>query len=183
MGYTGFMEPFSEILQAGGHANSLGRANEVFELLQKDASRLDELFDCISHEDAWVRMRAIDTFEKLVRQNPKLALHYLEGIFNDLTKSDQPSIQWHLAEIFTEVELTDTQRVKAIEWLKNNLKTVSVDWIVAANTMKALLHFYKLGHAKADELLRLFQVQTEHHSKAVRKKATTSIETIEAYNR
>ena len=115
------METFEEILTGGGHTNSLGRANEVFDIVQKDHSKLDELYTCISSQDAWVRMRAIDTFEKLVKNEPELAQPYLKAIFADLTKSSQPSVQWHLAQLFIEVELNEQQRESAIAWLKNRL--------------------------------------------------------------
>lgn len=165
------MESFNEILLVGGKSNSLGRADEIVTLLSSDTSRLDELFDCIFHEDAWVRMRAIDSFEKIVRESPQLAQPYLERIFNELTQSNQPSIQWHLAQLFIEVELTDTQRNKAISWLKARIKTTEVDWIVSVNTMKSLLHFKQTGFVAADELKELFAVQESHSSKSVRKKA------------
>ena len=172
------MESFAEILKVGGHFNSLGRAEEVLDLLRKDAARLDELFECISDDDAWVRMRAVDTFEKLVKQTPALATPYLNEILSSHTNSDQPSIQWHLAEIFTEANLNDEQQKQAIEWLKSRIDSVDVDWIVSVNTMKALLYFYELGLVDAQEIKSLFQIQTEHHSKSVRKKATLLMQEI-----
>lgn len=165
------MESFKEILSAGGKANTLGRASEVITLINADSSRLTELFDCISDDDAWVRMRAIDSFEKIVRDVPEVAQPYLSRIFNELTLSEQPSIQWHLAQLFIEVELTETQREKAITWLKTRIKTPDVDWIVSVNTMKALLHFKQLGFVTAGELKALVAVQETHHSQSVRKKA------------
>lgn len=172
------MDSFEEILQAGGHANSLGRAREILDLLQHDPTRLGELFKCISHEDAWVRMRAIDTFEKLIKEKPDLAKPYLEDIFSTLTKSTQPSIQWHLAQLFMEVELNEEQRDKAIEWLKNSIRTVDVDWIVSVNTMKALIYFQTQGFIEKRELIPFFNVQLEHSSKSVRKKTANLLQKL-----
>lgn len=166
------MESFAEMLTAGGHANSLGRAGEVHEIVECDASRLDELFTCIFNDDAWVRMRAIDTFEKLVAANPALAQPYIPVIFDKLTMSDQASIQWHVAQLFGEVELTDKQCVQAIAWLKQKLATTEIDWIVAANCMKTLVHFKNAGYVAADELTPLFTVQLSHTSKSVHRKAS-----------
>jgi len=172
------MESFAKILLAGGHANSLGRSGEVLETVRKDTSRLDELFDCISADDAWVRMRAIDTFEKLVKERPALVQPYLKSILSDLTKSEQPSIQWHLAQIFSEVALSNSQRKDAIEWLKARVATTEVDWIVSVNAMKTLLAFYKDGFMRADELTTLFKTQSEHPSKSVRKKAAVFLQDL-----
>ncbi|HSW99451.1 MAG TPA: hypothetical protein VLH38_00260 [Patescibacteria group bacterium] len=165
------MESFEEILTAGGHSNSLGRAGEVLEVVRGNHSRLDELFTCISADDAWVRMRAIDTFEKLVKDRPELVRPYLEPIFSDLTKSTQPSIQWHLAQIFGEVLLSDSQRNQAVAWLEQHIKSTDVDWIVSVNVMKTLLGFCKNGYISSDELEPLFKMQTNHASKTVYKKA------------
>jgi hypothetical protein len=165
------MEKFIDILQAGGKTNSLGRAGEVFTMVRNDPSRMDELFECIKAEDAWVRMRAIDTFEKLIKGDPKLVRPYLPLILADLVKSSQPSIQWHLAQIFGEVELNDQQRTDAITWLKSKIASTDVDWIVSVNVMKSLLHFYKAGFVPKEELAILFNVQSDHASKSVRKKA------------
>lgn len=173
------MELFEEILAAGGHSNSLGRAGEVLRITQSDNSRLDELFSCISADDAWVRMRAIDTFEKLVKDKPALVQPYLPVIFSNLTKSSQPSIQWHLAQIFSEVKLTAEERSKAIAWLKNMITTTEVDWIVSVNAMKALLLFHQNGFIAASDIVPLCKVQEGHASKSVRKKAATFLSSLQ----
>lgn len=165
-------EPFAVIFLEGGHKNSLGRANEVYEAVRADVSRMPELYACISDDDAWVRLRAIDTFEKLVRENPALVEPYLDDIFTNLVNHDQPSIQWHIAQIFSEVPLSDKQTKTAIHWLKDKIKTTDIDWIVSGDVMKALIYFCKKGLVSAEELIPLFEVQTGHHSNAISKKAT-----------
>ena len=170
MRYTNVMESFQEILMAGGHTNSLGRAQEVFKVVQHDNSKMGELFNCIRAKDAWVRMRAIDTFEKLVKSDPGLAQPYLPLILTDLTKSNQPSIQWHLAQIFAEVELSKHQQVDAVTWLKRKIVNADVDWIVSVNVMKSLLYFHKTRLISREDLMSLFEIQTKHASKSVRKK-------------
>ncbi|MNQ91214.1 hypothetical protein D3C85_1065860 [compost metagenome] len=117
-------------------------------------------------------MRAIDSFEKIIKDKPDWVQPYLGRIFSNLTKSDQPSIQWHLAQIFTEVTLTEDQRGSAIAWLKNRIRTTDVDWIVSVNVMKALVYFCQNGFVIASDIIQLFKVQEAHTSKTVRKKAT-----------
>lgn len=165
------MQSFEEVLRVGGKTNSLGRAGEVFEIVSHEPSRLDELFQCISADDAWVRMRAIDTFEKLIKENPQWVQPYLAELIETFTHSTQPSVQWHLAQIFSEVSLTEDERKKVIGWLKERIKTIDVDWIVAVNVMKTLLLFHTEGAVSATEIRSLFMVQEAHSSKTVRKKA------------
>ena len=176
------METFEEILTAGGHTNSLGRSGEVLKAVQNDPSKIDELFRCIQAEDAWVRMRAIDTFEKLVKDDPELARPYLSSIFTDLTTSSQASIQWHLAQLFAEIELNEQQKHDAIAWLTSKIKSTEVDWIVSVNVMRTLLYFHKAGLIRSESLRLLFKTQASHKSKSVRKKAELFLTELKATN-
>ncbi|WP_299445741.1 hypothetical protein [uncultured Phycicoccus sp.] len=165
------MEPYREALTAGGHTNSLGRAGEVLADVQGDRARLPELFACISDPDAWVRMRAVDTFEKLVRSDPACAGPYVEDIVTVLTRSDQPSVQWHVAQLFDVIELTAAQRETAVAWLTARVATTDVDWIVATQAMTTLLGFARRGVVASENLRPLLEVQAGHRSAAVRRKA------------
>ena len=84
-------ETFAELLAAGGHANSLGRVNEVIELTLHNKSRIGELYGCLFNEDAWVRMRAADALEKICRQHADWIAPYIDKIQAELSASTQPS--------------------------------------------------------------------------------------------
>ncbi|HEU5121239.1 MAG TPA: hypothetical protein VFT59_00190 [Candidatus Saccharimonadales bacterium] len=164
-------ETFEDILAVGGKSNSLGRASEVIESVLNNPSRLDELYKCIFAGNPWVRMRAIDSLEKICRLHPDWIEPYLDTILSELTQSTQASIQWHLAQIFGEVSLSATQNTKAISWLTKLITTTNVDWIVSVSAMKTLLAFNRNGLVDSNTLLPLFSAQERHNSHAVRKKA------------
>lgn len=164
-------ENFVDLLAVGGKSNSLGRANEVIDMVLNDRQRLDELYACLSHNDAWLRMRAADSFEKICRQHPEWIVPYIDKICEGLLDSTQPSIQWHLAQIFRQVELTTEQKARVIDWLKNLLSTKDVDWIVSANAMDTLAQFCEDSSVSKTEVLPLFQMQQNHKSQAVVKRA------------
>lgn len=166
------MEKFAAILSVGGKANSLGRSVEVLEAVLSDQDRLPELYDCLFADDAWVRMRAADCLEKVCRQHPEWVEPYVDRMFNELATSTQPSIQWHMAQIFAQVKLTQSQQKKAVEWLKNTLAAPAVDWIVAVNVMKTLLQFQRAGLVASGDIEPLFELQQQHKSNTVRKKST-----------
>ncbi|MBM6402252.1 hypothetical protein [Phycicoccus sonneratiae] len=172
------MEPFAEVLLAGGHSNSLGRSGEVLELLRRDPARLDELFACIAADDAWVRMRAVDTFEKLVREDPPRGVPYTERVLDELTASDQPSVQWHTAQLFGLLTLTDAQRRRAVDWLLARVATTDVDWIVSAQSMATLVALHDEGAVPTEDLVQRLEVQTGHHSASVRRKASAFLEAV-----
>ncbi len=155
----------------GEHKNSLGRSAEVLEEVLANKERLDELYNCIYHDDAWVRMRAIDTFEKVIRQHPEWAEPYVADIFARLLQSKQASIQWHLAEIFRQIQLSVEQQQQAREWMIGLLSSPDVDWIVAANTMDTLKQFVDDGLLPRAKFEKLLKIQLNHKSKSVVKKA------------
>lgn len=171
-------ETFASMLAVGGKLNTLGRAAEVVQIVLDDQSRLDELFDCIFHEDAWLRMRAIDSFEKVCRVHPDWIVPYVDRLLTDVAAIDQASIHWHLAEIFAQVELTPRQRRLAINLMTRNISTNQADWIVASNTMKTLADYVQAGHIENVDLIPLLEIQQTHHSAAVIKRATKLLDQI-----
>ncbi|HEX8763133.1 MAG TPA: hypothetical protein VF733_05245 [Candidatus Saccharimonadales bacterium] len=165
-------EEFAKMLMAGGHANSLGRVDEVIEIVLNNRRRLNELYDCMFDNDAWVRMRAADALEKICRMHPDWLLPYIDRLAPELSTSDQPSIQWHLAQIYREVSLTDEQKYFAIGWLKSLLSSKEIDWIVAANAMDALVSFTKDGSFSVSKMTSLLEIQQKHKSKSVVRRAS-----------
>lgn len=164
-------ESFAEMLTVGGKTNSLGRAGEVIDTVLHDAFRLEELYQCLFDEDAWVRMRAADSLEKICRLHPDWFVGFIDRFLNEFSVNTQPSIQWHLAQIYGEVELTASQRKAAIAWLTELLSSTDVDWIVASNAMETLVHFAKKGWVSRGQVVQVLATQQDHPSKAVTKRA------------
>lgn len=173
-------ERFAEMLKTGGHANSLGRVDEVIATVLGDQSRLEELYMCLFEDDAWVRMRAADALEKICRSHPDWLLPYIDRWARELAASDQASIQWHLAQIYREVPLNDAQKNQAVHWLAALLSQKDVDWIVAANAMVTLVQFTKDGSFPKANMLSLLGKQQHHHSKSVVRRATKLLSELHA---
>lgn len=163
-------ESFKDILTFG-KPNSLGRLNEVIEIVLSDKSNLEELYHSIFDDNPWVRMRAVDAFEKVCRVHPEWIVPYIDRIQEELSSDQQPSINWHIAQIYKQVELSDKQKDRALTWLKKLISTKNVDWIVSANCMETLAYFTNKGDFDKNELKKLLSVQTTHKSNAVVKKA------------
>ena len=168
------------MLAFGGKSNSLGRVNEVMDLVRADRSRLNELYECLFDDDAWTRMRAADAFEKVCREHPNWLMPFVSRFRTELAVSKQPSIQWHLAQIYGQVELTEEQRSFAIQWLKQLISQKEVDWIVAANAMNTLSQFRRKGYLSSAELVAPLKVQQSHKSQAVVKRANKLLSELTA---
>lgn len=166
------MRLLSDMLAEGGKTNSLGLAEEVVHIVIESKGRLEELYGCLFHEDAWVRMRAADALEKICRLHPEWFKDYVDRFFNEISGSGQASIQWHFAQILGEVSLTNAQLKQAIDWLSQKLQTTDVDWIVAANCMATLSQFVDKGYYPKERLIPLLKCQQQHRSKSVVRRAT-----------
>lgn len=172
-------ENFTEMLAVGGKSNSLGRVNEVINQVLHNQSRLNELYDCLFNDDAWIRMRAADALEKVCRKHPDWLQPYIDRSFNELIASSQPSIQWHLAQIYKQVSLTNDQKWIAIRWLKKLLSSKEVDWIVAANAMDTLAYFSQEGSVAKSDLIALLRIQQQHKSKSVVRRANKHLANLQ----
>lgn len=168
---------FEQMLVVGGKTNSLGKVNDVISEILLDKNLVGDLYECLFSDDPWIRMRAIDALEKICRQHPHWIEPYLDRLQSNFSGPEQqPSIKWHLAEIYIQVTLTSIQKDIAIKWLTTQLASTDTDWIVAANCMKAYVYFVEHGAAPKSELLRLLNVQKGHTSNTIAKKATSLLE-------
>lgn len=145
----------------GGNPRTLLGVTEVLAELRADPSRISELIDCCTAADAVVRMRAADALEKFARERPELLTPFVDRLDAELAASTQPSIQWHLAQLWGEVPLTAAQRARAAEWLIRTLDDAD-DWIVLTCAMSALATL-----AAADTSLRpALRERLQRHSKS-----------------
>jgi hypothetical protein len=128
---------------SGGDPRSLGRTAEVPRLVLRHPGRVEELFECLFSGDETLPMRASDALEKVCRQRPELIVPLTRRLLTEVPKIDQPSVQWHLAQILARIPLSGADRRRAITILKRNLKRYD-DWIVVNLTLEALAGFVRL---------------------------------------
>lgn len=123
----------------GGHPNSLGRTEEVVDVVLADRAVLDELFAAIADPDAVVRMRVGDALEKVCRERPEWFTGHADRLLGEIGRIDQPSVQWHVAQMLQHLraDLSDAQASAATALLQHNL-VGSTDWIVLNVTMDVL---------------------------------------------
>lgn len=145
-------EPFAQMLE-GGHPNSLGRTAEVVTIVLGEPARLEELFATITDPDAVVRLRAGDALEKVCRERPDWFVEHVDRLLDDLGQIDQPSIQWHVAQMLQHLrdDLSQDQARRATALLQRNLSG-STDWIVLNVTMDVLIEWTRHHPALADWL-------------------------------
>jgi hypothetical protein len=126
-----------EVLLTGGDPRNLRNVGIVIDLACGQPERLEELVQCVFSADEIVRMRASDALEKVCRSQPRLLQRFVPRLLAEMSRIEQASVQWHLAQILSEVPLDDQQQAQAIAVLEPNLDTCG-DWIVTNCTLEAL---------------------------------------------
>lgn len=126
----------------GGDLRSIGKADEVVAELLGNPALFGEVFRGMKSDDPLVRMRAADVIEKVSKIHPEYLMPYKNELINELTKIEQQEVRWHVALMFTYIELTNAEKTAVIEillsWLEN-----SKSKIVKVNALEALA---RIGH-------------------------------------
>lgn len=137
------MKDFESQLKVG-HPNSLGNTVEVVEAVLAENDRFSELFQCYFSNDEVVRLRTSNAMKRICKAKKPLLIPYIDRLLTEISKIDQPSTQWTLAQLFgmMEREMTDRQMAQAKKIMKNNLAHHS-DWIVLNQTMDTLANWSK----------------------------------------
>jgi hypothetical protein len=109
----------------GGDRRSIGRADEVADLVGRQPKQVPQLIECLWDADALVRMRAADAAEKLSRDKAVLLQRFkapLLGLLANLTKETQQEVRWHLAVILPRLQLTRSECRRVSEILRQYLE-------------------------------------------------------------
>ena len=153
---------------SGGDPRSLRGVPEVISLAAGDAAAFEALFMCLFNGDEIVRMRAADALEKIARVQPGRFVAYRRRLLRDAARIDQASVQWHLAQILGEIELSEAERARAVTILRRNLERYD-DWLVINLTLEALTHF-----AHDDPQLRAELIPILRAHRGSRRKSTAT---------
>ena len=170
-------EPFVEMLR--GATNTLGRTDEVTELVLANPDRVSEVYDLFFQDDEWVRLRAASASKRLWRADPDLFAPFIPRWIEKVSAIEQASSRWTFAQMCEECDdlLTNTQRDRATEIVVDYLATEN-DWIVLNSSMSTLTHWAKsrpwLAKQIRPDLVRL----SGESRKSVAKRATKSLDQL-----
>ncbi len=172
---TGGVTDFIATL-SGGKPNSLGRTEEVVRIVQGDRRLLRRLFAALESGDELVRLRVGDALEKICREQPEWFVPHFDRILA-MGRIDQPSLQWHTAQIVTQMPLNPSQRRRAVNWLWRSLDRTD-DWIVIAETLTALVRFAETRPAVRDRLPSVLRRYQRDRRPAVARRATKLLDQL-----
>jgi len=135
----------------GGNKRKINNRS-VIEAVLHDPTRVGEVFACVKDDDAYVRMCASDALEKVCRANASIVQPLQTRVLNEMSTIDQPSVQWHYAQIVDQLHFTPQETAQVMSKLQANFEKYD-DRITRTITMEVLGHF-----ALQDEALRAYVV-------------------------
>ena len=145
-------------LLADPDRRSLGRSARAVRRVLRSSELLPALVGGLSDRDPLVRMRAADALEKLARHIPGRLSRQRVRFLRTAATSDQPEVQWHMAQLLPRLALTPAQRARARRILGRYLgssssivQTMALDGLVqlAPATPRGWTETSRLLHAAA----------------------------------
>jgi len=90
----------------------------------------------MQHPNPLIRMRCADAVEKITRQHPEYLLPYKRQLIHQIAQVEQQEVRWHVAQLFSRLPLSRTERRQVQAVLLGFLSDESQ--IVKTFTMQAL---------------------------------------------
>lgn len=169
-------EAVSSIL-SGGDRRSIGRVNEVVDLIRRHPKKIANLVECLWDADACIRMRAADVLEKISRDRPALIQPFKASLLVLLAEADQQEVRWHLALTIPRLRLTVSECRSAAEVLQTYLQDRSS--IVKTFAMQGLSDLTRQDATLRPMVLDLIRSLTKTGTPAMRARGRILLRELE----
>ncbi len=140
-----------ELLRGGDH-RSIGRVDEVVEIVLSFPSRFDEVFNGILSEDSLIRMRCADAAEKITRKRPDLLIPFKERLIEEVASIDQQEVQWHMAQMMAYLKYTGEEEARVVKVLRGLFSSKSR--IVVISSLDTLTELATRNHSLRESVIR-----------------------------
>jgi len=172
----------SEILQKlrGGDLRSIGRAEEVVQDILRSPSLFGEVFDGMLNDDPLIRMRSADALEKVSSKHPEYLKPYKERLISEVSKIKQQEVRWHVAQMFSRLEINDRERDRIIKILLSYIDT-SESKIVKTFSMQTLADLAKRDEAIRPQIIKILKNLVGTGSPAMKNRGNKLINKLNWY--
>lgn len=121
-----------------GKPNSLGRLIEVYDCVKSGRINVIDIYNLYQFEDVSVSMRVSNILKRLWRHEPTYILPLIDLFIEDAKKLTNPTFRWTIAQIVTELNaLLDNKQLKEMSMIVFENLTISLDWILLAQSLKS----------------------------------------------
>ena len=150
----------------GGDRRSIGRSNEVVNLVLRNPKILEIVFEGLLSDDPVLRMRCADVLEKVTALHPEYLDPYKERLIREISMIEQQEVRWHVAQMFSRIDLNQDERQAIVEVLSIYLKDESK--IVKTFSMQALADIAEQDTKLRPIIIGQLGVLTEKGSQAMK---------------
>lgn len=163
------LEPILKKL-AGIDRRSIGNSNEVVSDIISDPSLFDIVFKGMGYDDPILRMRCADVVEKVTTQHPEYLAPYKRNLLNEVSKINQQEVRWHVAQLFSRLELTNSDRKEVLKILSDYLKDKSK--IVKTFSIQAMADIADQDESLKPGIIHKLEALTREGSPAMKSRGT-----------
>ena len=150
----------------GTDRRSIGESNRIVAKVLARPDLFGLLFDGLLHNDPVVRMRAADAVEKITARHPEYLQPFKSQLIHHVARSDQQEVRWHVAQMFSRLNLTPKERRVVVETLIRFLDDRSR--IVKTFSMQALADIAQQEPTLRTPVVRLLATLTRTGSPAMK---------------
>ena len=157
---------FLRTMLSDGNRRSIGRTNEVVDLVLAQPQRIGELVQLLWDSSEVVRMRAADALEKISRERIGLLQAYKSELLGLMAETTQQELRWHLAAMMPRMDLTPEECRRAAAVLELYLADRSS--IVKTFAMQGLWELARRDAALRTRAMELVRELAETGTAAMR---------------
>jgi hypothetical protein len=150
----------------GGDRRSIGKSNEVAAEVLANPKLFGIIFDGMLDADPVLRMRCADAVEKVTIEHPEYLRPFKKRLLEQIAKSGQQEVRWHVAQLFSRLKLTPKERRVVVEILRNYLNDKSR--IVKTFSMQALADIAERDAALRTPIIKQLESLTRTGSPAMK---------------
>jgi hypothetical protein len=162
---------------AGGDRRSLGRAQQLIQLLEKRPEHLPELIREMWNPDPTIAMRAADAAEKLTRKQAQALQPFKRELLGLAEETRQRELRWHLAAMIPRLRLRPPEQSRFIRVLTQYLGGKSS--IVKTFALQALFDLSESDAALRPQIEELLQKTVHEGTPAMRARSRKLLKQIE----
>lgn len=162
----------------GGDLRSIGKADEVVEDIIKNPRLFGEVFKGMLDDDPIVRMRSADALEKVSSIHPEYLQPFRGKLINEVSKIEQQEVRWHVAQMFSYLDLSKDERDKVIEILLSFIDT-NKSKIVKVFSITTLANIAEKDQNRKSFILKKLQEFIQSDSPAIISRTKKLIKKLE----
>jgi len=163
---------------AQGDRRTTGRVKEVVADVIERPDLFPLLFEAMLVEEPATRMRAADAVVKIASEKPELLQPYKSRIIHEVSSIPQQEVQWHVAQMFSLLELTPHE-ITIVKNILFSYLNSSKSSIVKTFVLQALADLTTQAPALKPRIKTIIDISTRVGTPAMKARAKQLMKDLE----